>query len=191
MPRTSSGRRDPFAIGKARTEKPIPHAFVLDELASQNARTNPMFGCLAVYVGERIVFMLRDKGASDTDNGVWISFEAEKREAVQERFPRAEQIDVFSGRVSGWLKFAAKSRDFEDDVMEACALVRANDPLLGKVPNGKRGKAKAGPAPTHEPEHGQRHGPGQERGPNPKSKTHPKPKPEPKPKPKPKRPLGG
>src|SRR5215472_16997425 len=45
----------------ARRCKPIPHEFVLDALAPISPWTRPMFGCLAVYVDEKIVLILRDK----------------------------------------------------------------------------------------------------------------------------------
>lgn len=121
----------------------MPHAFVLDELAACSPRTNPMFGCLAVYVGERIVFILRDRGPDDPDNGVWLAFEADRADAVKKRFPRLKIIEAFKNDVKGWLKLSAKSRDFEDDVLAACALVREHDPLLGKVPNAKKPAKRA------------------------------------------------
>jgi hypothetical protein len=44
--------------------KPIPHAFVLDAIASLSPYTRPMFGCLAIYVKDKIVLILRDKPTS-------------------------------------------------------------------------------------------------------------------------------
>ena len=44
---------------------------MLDELAGVEPWTRPMFGCTAVYVEEKIVFILRDK--KDRDDGVWIA----------------------------------------------------------------------------------------------------------------------
>jgi hypothetical protein len=32
-----------------------------------------MFGCLAIYVKDKIVLILRDKRASTADNGVWLA----------------------------------------------------------------------------------------------------------------------
>lgn len=114
---------------------------MLDELADMDPRTRPMFGCLAVYVGDRIVFILRERGGGDPDDGVWLAFEPEREAALRERFVRATEIEVFEGRVRGWLKLAATSRAFEDDVLAACAMVRDGDPMIGKVPNASRRKA--------------------------------------------------
>jgi hypothetical protein len=142
MARPKSGTRDPLATRasptKARAVRAIPHAFVLDELAEQDPRTRPMFGCLSVYVGDLIVFILRDRGAGDPDDGVWIGFAPEREAEVRARFPRLQNIEVFEGKVSGWLKLSARDPEFEDDVLDACALVRQKSPLLGKLPGAKK-----------------------------------------------------
>ena len=39
--------------------KPIPHAFVLDAISTLSPYTRPMFGCLAIYVRDKIVLILR------------------------------------------------------------------------------------------------------------------------------------
>ena len=56
-----------FAIKK---RKAVPHEFVLDAVALLSPRTRPMFGCHAVYVADKIVLVLRDKGEETADNGV-------------------------------------------------------------------------------------------------------------------------
>lgn len=52
--------------------KPIPFSFVLDELAELNPRTNPMFGCTAIYIGPKIIGVLRERESSPVDNGMWL-----------------------------------------------------------------------------------------------------------------------
>ena len=47
--------------------KPVPHEFVLDAIASLAPRTHSMFGCLAVYVKNKIVLILRDKVDNNED----------------------------------------------------------------------------------------------------------------------------
>ena len=53
--------RHPFddALIAAKRGKIAPHEFVLDALASAAPTTRPMFGCLAVYVEDKIVLILR------------------------------------------------------------------------------------------------------------------------------------
>src|ERR1700755_2975895 len=67
--------------------KPPPHEFVLDALASLSPETKPMFGCLAVYVGDKIVLILRDKPTHAADNGVRIATTKDHHEALRRGFP--------------------------------------------------------------------------------------------------------
>jgi hypothetical protein len=53
--------------------KPIPQAFVLDAISTLSPYTRPMFGCLAIYVKDKIVLILRDKPKSTADKGVWLA----------------------------------------------------------------------------------------------------------------------
>lgn len=103
-----------------------------------------MFGCLAVYVGERIVFALRDKGPEDADNGVWLAFSPEHTREIEALFPSLAPIEIFEGKVSGWMKLSSRHPSFEDDVLKACALLRARDVRLGKVPGTKKRKPAGG-----------------------------------------------
>ena len=63
--------KDPLFEPRKRKAAPFP--FVLEALAPLEPRTNVMFGCLAVYVGEKIVLILRDRPTGTADNGVWIA----------------------------------------------------------------------------------------------------------------------
>ncbi len=59
-----------FAI---KQRKAVPHEFVLDAIAPLSPETRSMFGCLAVYVQDKIVLILRDKREGAADNGVWLA----------------------------------------------------------------------------------------------------------------------
>src|SRR5579884_3253392 len=93
-------RRDAFLPGRQR--KPVPHEFVLEALASLSPHTRPMFGCLAVYVGEKIVLVLRDKPASPEDNGVWIATTQEHHDSLRRELPTMRSIAVLGKEVTGW-----------------------------------------------------------------------------------------
>jgi hypothetical protein len=51
--------------------KSVSHQFVLDAIAALSPETRSMFGCLAIYVQDKIVLVLRDKRDHTADNGVW------------------------------------------------------------------------------------------------------------------------
>src|ERR1700722_20294557 len=80
--------RHPFdeAIVAAKRRKIAPHEVVLDALAAVEPTTRPMFGCLAVYVEDRIVLILRDRHDSPEDNGVWLATTAEHHETLRREF---------------------------------------------------------------------------------------------------------
>ncbi len=58
----------------------VPHEFVLDAIAEARLTTRAMFGALTVYVGEKIVFLLRDRLADPQANGVWLASPTEFQE---------------------------------------------------------------------------------------------------------------
>jgi len=122
--------------------KTPPFSFVLEELG--DARVNPMFGAFAVYLGERIVFILRERDASPRDNGVWIATSVEHHESLRKQFPSLRSIELFERKgPTGWQVLPADADDFEESVLRACALALAGDPRIGKVPAKKRARAKA------------------------------------------------
>ena len=132
--------RDPVLLG-VRKRKVPPHEFVLEALAEVEPRTNPMFGCLAVYVGEKIVLILRDRPKYPKDNGVWIATTLEHHKSLRREFPNMRSLGLFGKKVTGWQVLAADAADFEEAALRACELVIARDPRIGKVPKAK-GRSK-------------------------------------------------
>jgi hypothetical protein len=136
MPR----RRDPDALFAPR--KPaakLPFDFVLHELADLGPYTRPMFGCHSVYVEDRIVFILRDRGSPREDDGVWVATTQEHHASLRRELPSLRSITVLAGGgVTGWQMLPADSDDFEESVLRACALVIAGDARIGKVPKKKK-----------------------------------------------------
>jgi hypothetical protein len=133
------------AILAAKREKPIPHEFVLDEIASLSPVTRPMFGCLAVYVEDKIVLILRDKGKSAADNGIWLATTVEHHESLRREFPRMRSIRVFGKEPTQWQVLPADDPDFEVTAMRACKLILARDPRIGKVPKTRSSRPKLSP----------------------------------------------
>ena len=130
-----------LVAGKPR--KVITHEFVLDALAQLSPWTRPMFGCLAVYVGDKILLILRDKPDSTADNGVWLATTVEHHASLRREFPNMRSIQVFGKEVTGWQVLPADAPDFEKTVMRACDLVAARDPRIGKIPGKRRATGSA------------------------------------------------
>jgi hypothetical protein len=125
----------PFAVTP---RKPIPHAFVLDAIAALSPYTRPMFGCLAVYVEDKIVLILRDKPSYPADNGVWLATTQEHHESLQREFPNMRSIQLLGKDVTSWQVLPADAPDFEEAALHACELVLARDLRIGKVPGARR-----------------------------------------------------
>jgi hypothetical protein len=118
--------RDPDVLFAARKQRQVPFDFVLDELAVLDPWTRPMFGCVAVYVEERILFILR-AGKNDSDNGVWIATTKEHHDSLRREFPNLRSIAVLGTGVTGWQILPDDADDFEESVLRACVLARAGE----------------------------------------------------------------
>jgi hypothetical protein len=126
----------PFTV---KQRKAAPHNFVLHAIASASPETRQMFGCLAVYVEGKIVFILRDKlGDAAADNGVWLATTEEHHEGLRRDFPNMRSIQVFRKKVTGWQVLPANAPDFEESALKACQFVLAHDPRIGKIPGARR-----------------------------------------------------
>jgi hypothetical protein len=132
----------------ARQPKPIPFDFILDELFSLNPRVNPMFGCHAIYVGEKLFFIVRDKpGIHDESNGVWVSTSIEHHLSLKKEFPSLTPVEILSmpGRETPWRMVHKNDDQFENIVVKLCSLIKKGDERFGKIPKAKK-KKKTQPA---------------------------------------------
>jgi hypothetical protein len=138
---TTSRRKTPslpdplFAVKR---RKAVPHEFVLDALAALSPQTRTMFGCLAVYVGDQIVLILRDRRDATADNGVWLATTEEHHQSLRREFPNMRSIQVFQKEVTAWQVLPVDAPDFEESALRACDLIVARDPRIGKVPGARR-----------------------------------------------------
>jgi len=128
---------DPLGVKR---RKKIPHEFVLDALSALTPFTRPMFGCLAVYVGDKIVLILRDKQTDTQDNGVWLATTEDHHASLRREFPNMRSIAVLGKKVTGWQLLPAGAPDFEESALRACELVHSGDPRIGKVPGSRKAK---------------------------------------------------
>jgi hypothetical protein len=122
--------------------KAIPHRFVLEAIAALSPRTRPMFGCLAIYVGEKIVLIVRDKPTHTADNGVWLATTEDQHAALRPDFPNMRSVGLLGKNVTGWQVLPSEAPDFEESALHACDLVVAGDPRIGKVPGARRSTRK-------------------------------------------------
>jgi hypothetical protein len=128
----------PFAV---KQRKAVQHEFVLDAIAPVAPATRSMFGCLAVYVEEKIVFILRDKRDGTADDGVWLATTEEHHQSLRREFPNMRSIQVFGKKVTAWQLLPADAEDFEEAALRACELVLTGDSRIGKVPERRASRA--------------------------------------------------
>jgi hypothetical protein len=137
---------DTFLRSKPRSR--VPHEFVLDALEPVSPVTKPMFGCLAVYVKDQVVLILRDHRDHRVDNGVWLATYEEHHPSLRREFPHMRSIQMFGTPITSWQVLPADASDFEESAMHACELVLARDPRIGRVPAPRRTVARKKRAAT-------------------------------------------
>ena len=80
-----------------------PHSFVLEALVALNPEVRRMFSGFAVYVGDRLVFMLRDHAKSARDNGVWLVLSEGTDPAdpgLRREFPSLRRIELLGNKIA-------------------------------------------------------------------------------------------
>lgn len=132
--------KDPFAKAKKAV---IPLEWVMERLEGVMTEHKPMFGCRALYVGPKIVLILRDRPTETQDNGVWVATIAEYHASLRRDLPGLRSITVFGPGETGWQVIPKEHPEFERTVERVVALVRANDERIGKIPAAKRSKKLA------------------------------------------------
>ena len=124
---------------KVRQQPPFP--FVLEAIEPLRPEVRRMFSGFAVYVGDQIVCMLRDREKSPKDNGVWLVL-AEgvdpADEGLRREFPSLRPIELLGGKIGHWLLIPADGRDFEREAGHACDLLVKRDRRLGRVPKSRK-----------------------------------------------------
>jgi hypothetical protein len=119
----------------------VPHAFVLEALAPLNPEVRRMFSGFAVYVGDRLVLMLRDHAKYSKDNGIWLvlSEDIDPVDASLRRdFPSIRSIQMLGDKISHWLLIPSDGADFEREALAACDLILGRDRRLGRIPQSRR-----------------------------------------------------
>src|SRR5882757_11110207 len=112
----------------------IPFEFVLEELDRIHPRVRPMFGCYAIYAGEKLVLMLRDRQDHRDDNGVWLAIPLEHHASLKKEFPCLRSVRLLGKVETVWQNIPVDADAFEELVLKACGLVLKGDVRIGKIP---------------------------------------------------------
>jgi hypothetical protein len=125
----------------AKPKKNQPHEFVIDALAPLHPEVRRMFSGFSVYVGDRIVLMLREHAKSPRDNGVWLVLSEgtdPKDRKLKREFPSLRQIELLGGTIGHWLVIPSDGPNFESEALHACDLLLRHDPRIGRIPASRR-----------------------------------------------------
>jgi hypothetical protein len=121
--------------------KTPPHPFILEALAPLEPEVRRMFSGYAVYLGDRIVCMLRDHSKSPQDNGVWLVLSESVNpadKALRREFPSLRPIEMLGNKISHWLVIPSNSPTFEREALHACDRLLHYDARFGRVPKSRR-----------------------------------------------------
>lgn len=121
-----------------KAQKLVPFNFAIENLFALDPIIKSMFGAYAIYVGNKIVLILRDK--KDEDSGVWIATTSEHHASLKKDFPSMRSIKVFGPGESGWQVLPMDADDFESSVNQVCDLIIKGDKRIGKIPKPKKKK---------------------------------------------------
>ena len=125
-------------------QKNIPFDFVFDYLFPLEVKVKPMFGLFALYIGEKLVLMLRQRAQHPEINGVWIATSQEYHKSLKKAFPSLRSIAASSNGIAEteWQLLPVDTDDFEKSVITACELIKQNDPRIGRIPKPPKPKTK-------------------------------------------------
>jgi hypothetical protein len=123
------------------TKKKLPFQFVLDELELLDPLVKPMFGCHAVYLGEKLVLFLCDSEKWEAQKGLWLPTTPELYASLAADFSTARVLALDPAQAklnkSPWLLLPANVPEFEAQALHACELILQGDPRIGRLPKQK------------------------------------------------------
>lgn len=128
--------------GPARSKRrSAPYPFIIEALAPLEPEVRPMFSGFAVYVGEKIMLMLRDSAKQPEDNGIWLVFSETADLAdpgIHKDFPSLRLIKLLGGKIAHWPLIPADSATFESEALHACELLLKHDVRFGRIPQARQ-----------------------------------------------------
>lgn len=145
--------------GAPKTKKKPPYEFILDELSGLDVQTRRMFGCTAVYVGEKIMFVMykpehkeksengrssnqvsSDSGVLVQDIGIWVCIPNEHTLLMKKEFSQLRGVSFFADENSAWQCLPEECEDFESLALKFCSMIKRGDPRIGRLPKPKKKK---------------------------------------------------
>lgn len=111
----------------------LPFPFILDEVGALRPTVKRVFGNTNVYVGEMLLFCLRDDPKRTGTNGMWIFTTTEHVESLAREFPDLSRRQIWRSGKNCWIVLAARLECFEEYALRACELMLNGDRRIGRV----------------------------------------------------------
>ena len=128
-----------------KVKTPTPFQFVLDELTNglwgREVRTRRMFGSIAVYVDDKLVFIFCDREQMPHDRGIWVCIPDSYCTQMKGKYPALRGVSFFENEDSAWQCLSKDEPHFEELALEFCNLIRKGDPAIGRTPKVKNKRA--------------------------------------------------
>jgi hypothetical protein len=124
---------NPYELPAYKVKQKLPYSFVLEELATLDITSKPMFGFVYVYLGEKLILMLRERTNQPERNGLWLATMSEHLASLRKEFPLLPSSCVISSGENGWLFLPARLEVFESYAVRACELIAQDDARIGVI----------------------------------------------------------
>lgn len=121
----------------ANKESQAPFEFVLDELLPIRPVIKQMFGFGYIFVGDKLMLLLRNRVNQTRFNGVWVATTEEHFKSLQKEFPISPAWLVSFAKKQ-WLLIPLNAEDFEEYSLKACELILRGDVRLGRLSTPKK-----------------------------------------------------
>jgi len=110
----------------------VPFDFVLDYLPS-NIILKKMFGMYYIYLGKKIMLILRKRANEPELNGIWLATEKKHHESLKIELPGFGGFTVKGYEHQGnWLFLRDDFDDFEGTAIKVCELISHGDLRIGR-----------------------------------------------------------
>jgi|SRR6185437_8041471 len=110
----------------------IPFDFVFDYLPP-GITVKKMFGMHYIYLGKRIMLILRKSAREPEWNGVWVATSKAHHQSLKNEVPELGAFFLKGDERQGnWLFLKDDAEDFEGAAIKVCELIMHGDQRIGK-----------------------------------------------------------
>lgn len=114
-------------------EKSVPFSFVFDYLPA-GIITKKMFGMYYIYLGKRIMLILRRRDNEPEWNGIWVATSTVHHPSLKAEVPGLGAFFMNNDERQGnWLVIKETADELEEAGIKVCEMITRGDPRIGKV----------------------------------------------------------